>query len=270
MNKLVVLAKNQNTYFIKRLMEEVGEGVACFNPWQDFILPEAPVYLSRCTGVYGNDLDLMFLKTLPAGKIINPLGTLQRFRSKSSQYTWMEERNLPCLPWIPLPGMDLIQVERFFRLYPRSVVKPLIGQGGWGVEELNWERFRSWWKKRKGNDEQYLLQPLVQDARELRYFFIKDNFSLVLERKALSGISANFQKQGSAEVSTLPAEFQTTIETLIKESGAIYGAIDLFIEDGRLQILELNSVPGIEQLEKVSGINIMQSLCQVFLSDFLK
>lgn len=251
-------------------MEEVGEGVACFNPWLDLMLPEAPVYLSRCTGVYGNDLDLMFLKTLPPEKIFNPLSALHRFRSKPSQYTWMEEKGFPCLPWLPLEGMDLIQVERFFRLYPRSVVKPTIGQGGWGVEELNWDRFRSWWKKRKGKDEKYLLQPLISEARELRYFFIKDKFSVVLERKSKSGISANFQKQGSALVAQLPEEFQTTIETLIKESGALYGAIDLFIEDGRLIILELNTVPGIEQLEKVSGINIMRPLCQVFLSDFLK
>lgn len=267
MNKLCVFAKNKETYFIKRLIEEVGRRVVLFDPWSDFELPFADNYIVRTTGVVRNDLDLMILESLPKDRIINPLPVLKLFRSKRTQYEWFDQNDVPSLPWIALEKADLTVVERFFRLYPHAVVKPLKGQGGWGIEVLNWENFRPWWKKKKGVDEDYLLQPLIKGARELRYFFFRGRASVVLERKSVSGVAANFQSNGKAEISQLPVEFEAQVQNLIQNSGALYGAIDLFIQDGRIIILELNSVPGIEQLEKVTSINIMKALIEdCFLS----
>lgn len=260
MNKLVIIAKNPKTYFIERLIKEVGERVELFNPWTDLEMPTGENYLVRTTGVYGNDLDLMMVQSLPQERVINPLESLKRFRSKSVQYTWFEELDFPVLHWLPLKGTDLLTIEKFFRLYPKAVVKPLNGQGGWGIEVLTWATFKSWWKKRQGRDENYLIQPLVTGARELRCFFIKNSFMVTLERKSKSGIAANFKQQGVALVTELPAEVQETINRLIDKSGVLYGAIDLFIDDGRPVILELNTVPGIEQLEKVTGFNIIHKL----------
>lgn len=261
MNKLVVLTKNPKTYFIERLIKEVGEAhVQLFNPWADLILPEAAHYVVRTTGVYGSDLDLLMAQALPAERVINPIPALKRFRSKSVQYTWFEEQDFPVLHWLPLKGTDLLTIEKFFRLYPEVVVKPLVGQGGWGIEVLTWKTFKSWWKKKLGKDEAYLIQPFVKGAKELRYFFIGNDFSVTLERKSPTGIAANFRRQGSAEVSVLPQAFQETIQRVVEKSGAHYGAIDLLIDDNRLIILELNAVPGIEQLEQVTGLNIIGKL----------
>jgi hypothetical protein len=70
MNKLVVVAKNKDTYFIKRLIEEVGDSAILFNPWLDFQIPEGQKYLVRTTGVYGIVLDLHILGTLSNEKLI--------------------------------------------------------------------------------------------------------------------------------------------------------------------------------------------------------
>lgn len=264
MNKLCIVAKNKTTYFIKRLIEEVGQGVTVFDPWSDIIFPEAEKFLVRTTGVYGNDLDLMMLKSVPAEKIVNPVPVLERFRSKSSQYDWFEGKDIPALAWIFVKGSDLLTVEKFFRLYPELIVKPLRGQGGWGVEALTWEKFKSW-KKKKGKDEDYLLQPFIKNATEYRYFFMKDSAPVVLERRSKSGIAANFQQQGEAKLTTLPSELEVLVEDLIQKSGALYGAIDLIVQDHRPYVLELNAVPGIEQLEKVSGRNIVREMLTTIL-----
>lgn len=260
MNKLVVVAKNSETYFIKRLMAEVGNAISLFNPWADLILPESQKYLVRTTGVYGSDLDLLILKSLAPDKIVNPFSSLQLFRSKLTQYHWFEDHQFPVPAWISLKGADLLTIEKFFRLYPYAVVKPSIGQGGWGVEGLNWERFKSWWKKKQGRDEDYILQNFIPSATELRYFFIQGEAPIVLERKSKSAIAANFQKQGQAVLSKMPDEWQPLIDRLVTESGLNYGAIDLLLDHGTLQILEVNAVPGIEQLESVSGQNVMSRL----------
>jgi glutathione synthase/RimK-type ligase-like ATP-grasp enzyme len=260
MNKICVIAKNKETHFIKRLTEEVGqggapEGVALFDPWSDIEFPQARTYIGRTTGIHKSDLDLMMMKSLP--RLINPHDTLKRFRSKQNQYMWMEEHDLPILPWISIRNTDAITAEKFTVLYPEVVVKPDIGQGGWGVEVLTRDSLKGWLKK---HDPDYLLQPFIKHATELRYFFIKGADPIVLKRKAKTGIAANFKNQGEAEVASLPDKFTPVINKLIELSGAYYGAIDLFIQDDELFILELNTVPGIEQLEKVSGLNIMSKL----------
>ena len=252
MNKFAVIAKNKETYFIKRLIEEVGQ-VPLFDPWSDFEMPEARIYFARTTGVYKNELDLMIMKSLP--DVVNSHDVLKKFRRKSVQYQWFDELNIPALPWIYLKEVNAITAEKFTVLYPEVVVKPDMGQGGWGIEVLTRDTLKSWMKK---HDHDYLLQPFIKGAVELRVFFIKGAESIVLERKARSGIAANFKNQGVATVSSMPEKFRPEIERLISLSGAHYGAIDLLIRDDAMFILELNSVPGIEQVEKVSGKNLMR------------
>ena len=235
--------------------------MATFDPWKDIHFPEADHYVVRTTGIYGNDLDLLILGAIPKEKIINPLSVLKVFRSKHSQYDWFESHDISILPWINLKGMGQLTIEKFFRLYPLCVVKPLIGQGGWGVEILSAQTFRTW-KKKKGHDDSYLLQPLVKGAREYRYFFMKHREPLILERRATSGVAANFQKNGEASLLVLPEEIKQEMEKIVSLSGALYGAIDFFIDEGRPYVLELNSVPGFEQIEKISDEDLV--------GDFLK
>lgn len=258
MNTITVVAKNKNTYFTKRLIEEVGESVVFFDPWSDYEVPKGQHYLVRTTGVYGSDLDLLLLKSLPQNLVTNSLKVLERFRCKRIQYLWFEENNISCLPWMSVKESDMT-IEKFFRLYPEMVVKPLRGQGGWGIEGLKWEDFKPW-KKRKGHDLEYLLQPFLRDATEYRYFFIQNESPIILERKAKAGISANFQKGGEAKLGQLPLKLSSLLEEIVTKSGASYGAIDLLSKDDVIYILEINAVPGIEQLEKVSGNNIMKKI----------
>jgi len=230
MNKICVIAKNKNTYFINRIREELQGDVAIFDPWSDLELPVAETYICRTTGIYHSDLDLLILESLPPKKVINPVQVLKRFRSKVSQWLWFEENNLPCLPWLSLKSEELITVLKFTRLYPEVVVKPNVGQGGWGVEGLNEGNIEAWIKKKKkAGDLDYLVQPLVKDAEEYRYFFMSGEEPIVFKRKALSGIAANFQRQGVAELTTFPEKFQAEMDRLIEISEASYGAIDLFI-----------------------------------------
>lgn len=259
MKRITVIAKNKETYFIKRLMEEVGEQVKLFDPWSDIDFPEADLYIARTTGVYNSDLDLLIAKSLPAEKLINPYPVLKLFRDKKTQYSWFEEKDISCTPWISLAGQSEITIEKFFRLYPFSVVKPVIGQGGWGIELLTWENFRQW-KKKKGADDSWILQAYVRDAVEYRIFFMKNEEVIVLKRTAQTGITANFRTQGKASVDTFPDEYKEELEKLIHLSGAKYGAIDCLVRDGRCYFLELNVVPGIEQVENLSGHNIIKKL----------
>lgn len=261
MNKICVIAKNKETYFINKLREILRKEFHIFDPWSDFDLPKADSYLVRTTGVYGSDLDLSMIKVLPQDKVFNPLNSLQLFRTKPKQYIWLENHDFKILPWLNLKEVDLLTVEKFFRLYPYGIVKPLTGQGGWGVEKVTWETFKSW-KKKKGSDQSYLLQPYINDLQEYRYFFIKGSLPVILNRKRCALPAANFSSGGSAQLSELTFEVKVELERLVNLSGAHYGAIDFFLDHSTPVILELNSVPGFEQVETISKRSLVESLLE--------
>lgn len=249
MNKLLVVAKNPETYFIKRLIEEVGQQtIVLFNPWKDQNPQGFDRILFRSSGIYHSDADLDFVRKASV-PVLNPLESLLRFRSKSSQYQWFKEQSHPHIPWQWLK--DFTGGTGWF------LVKPDLGQGGWGIQVLTSSQMLSFKEQQmvKG-DLSWLVQPYVE-ATEYRVFFMgEDRFTL--KRSAGEGkVASNFSQEGLAELVTMPAHMVSMVERLIKESGAYYGAIDLLDPDEGPVVLEVNMVPGIEQLEQLTHLNII-------------
>ena len=253
MNKILVVAKNPETYFIKRLIAEVGEpAVQLFNPWRD----PAPVGFSkilfRSFGVYHSDKDLDFVRS-SLTPTLNSLESLQLFRSKSSQYQFFNSRNHPTLPWWHLKDWE----DEGRKLY---LVKPDLGQGGWGIQVMNADALSGWREEKFAQEDlSWIVQPYVR-APEYRVFFMGDE-RITLRRVPDENLkAANFAQDGDATVVSMPFHVSLPVEKLIFESQAYYGAIDLLDTPNGVVFLEVNVVPGIEQLEKITGINIIKGL----------
>ena len=263
MNKILVLAKNQNTYFIRRLKEEVDlNSLEMFNPFEQEKpkkLLDPDVILSRSTGVYFSDRDLDFLKVQSA-KIINPLQSLITFRSKSIQYDFLDQNNFSILPWKKCET-NLGHLKEFKSL----LVKPDKGQGGRGIRIFTKDDFQFWYDQQiLANDLDYVLQPYVETNREVRVFFIGDKL-WVLERWSDSG-PVNFFQGGYARPALLEKNIENEVRRLIHCSEAFYGAIDILIDNSNYYFLELNTVPGIEQLEKIFKDNFIKLLIRGMFS----
>ena len=258
MNKILVLAKNQNTYFIRRLCEEVDlNTLEIFDPFVSirplkFEVPD--IILCRTTGVYHNDHDLNFLQKQSA-KIINPLSTLINFRCKSRQYEYLDQHSIRILPWkkcdSSLEGMQN---------YESLLIKPDKGQGGRGIRVLKNNDYKNWYTSQLSfNDTDFVLQPYFQAQKEFRIFFIEQKL-WVLERWNDKGHPVNFNQGGYAKPSSLTLALDEEVRKFIEVSGASYGAIDLLVSESDHYFLELNTVPGIEQLEQIFKENIIKLL----------
>ena len=140
------------------------------------------------------------------------------------------------------------------------LVKPDVGQGGWGIKIVSREQWPSWFKNQR--DMSYVVQPYLKDCLEWRVFFIQDEL-VSLKRKG-AGVAANFKQGGEAVSISLPFEIEKEVRRLIQVSGAFYGGIDILQDQKGFYFLELNAVPGIEQAEKVSNINLMSRLSAKF------
>lgn len=261
MNKFCVLSKNSESYFIKRLSEEVGKDeFTVFNPFGESDLPKGTFYLVRTTGVYHSRRDLELLKKVSQKNIFNPLSTLEIFRSKISQFKWFEEKKISIPPYLNLMGAKTQEVKEFFERHREVVLKPHFGQGGWGVRLVNQEEVL---KVLDSEDSAYLLQPYIK-GEEIRYFFIKGRLPLIQRRIPTKGVAANFQSEGVSEIISLSSKIQEKIEDVIALSGALYGAIDCFKVGDEILFLELNTVPGVEQAEKVSKRNLVREILSLF------
>ncbi len=247
MNKLCVLARNRETYFLKRLTEEVGEFVYC-HPWEEMVLPEASVYLVRTTGIYGDDRDLDLLRASQE-LIINPVSTHELLRDKSVQFRFLEKKGFHVIPWKELDGRGEFLPEKV-------LIKPVRGQGGWGIRVMNKATFLEW--EKATTDRSWIIQPYLENVKEFRLFFCGDE-EILLERSG--GLAANFAQGGEAKLVETPSELSELGEEVRMITGAQYGAIDFFeAPNGEHLILEVNPVPGIEQLEKVTGQNIIRKI----------
>ena len=250
MNKLCVVTRNQETYFIKRLTEEVRE-LVFWNPWENAGLPDAETYLVRTSGVYGDDRDLDLLRNSPH-TVINPVSSHELLRDKAKQFLFLERKGFHLIPWNTLDGRGDFLPEKI-------LIKPIRGQGGWGIRVMNQEEFLKW--EKKTTDRSWLVQPYLENVKELRLFFCGDE-EVLLERTG--EIAANFTQGGSARMIPVPSELSELGEEIRMITGLRYGAIDLFeTEKGEHLILEINPVPGIEQLEKVSGLNIVRKVISI-------
>lgn len=264
MNKLVILAKNPNTYFIRRLIEEGGPShVELINPWEtpSQILNNGSI-LVRTTAIHASDVDLQFLEQQSAS-IIPSLSALRTFRTKPSQFHYFAKNNLPFVPWISLQHFKQESLESFCSLHPGPLlIKPHRGQGGWGVRVFeNKMKLLEWMNST--TDHEYLLQPYLGQHQELRLFFKQDDF-ICLERLK-NGVTANFKQDGEARLSLVPSELKNIVDKIRREFGLLYGACDFLINKEGAYLLEMNLVPGIEQLETVTGRNIAQELWKVFI-----
>lgn len=247
MNKLCVVTRNRETYFMKRLTEEVGE-VDYWNPWEENLPPVAASYLVRTTGVYGDDRDLDSLRASQE-IIINPVSTHELLRDKTVQFRFLEKKGFHVIPWKTLD-------ERSDFLPEKILIKPVRGQGGWGIRVMEPWSFLEW--ETQTGDRSWIIQPYLENVKEFRLFFC-GNEEILLERSG--GIAANFTQGGEARLVPIPQSLSELGEEVRMITGAQYGAIDFFeIPTGEHLILEINPVPGIEQLEKVTGQNIVRKI----------
>lgn len=259
MNKLIIIAKNPHTYFIKRLQEQLpSTEIPLLNPWEQeyFSTQDNQVILVRTTSIHNSTKDLDFISTHKL-KSIPSLHALNTLRTKPLQFKYFKQLGIPHLSWLDLEQTTAKDIVKFSQDKKRLLIKPKRGQGGWGIEVFEEvSELLSWWEK--AQDREYMLQHYLEEHEEFRLFFIKEDYICLKRMK--EGVAANFKQEGRAQVVELPAFLHQIIEKIRLDLDLHYGAADFLVSGQKAYLLEMNLVPGIEQLEIVSQKNIAKDL----------
>jgi len=109
-------------------------------------------------------------------------------------------------------------------------------------------------------DQKWIVQPFMNDSREIRFFMVKDKKPIILEKYiSEDNFKGNFH-QGATSIQLSLAETPQIVIDLAYEafrmSGAYYASIDLLYRNNKAYILELNNSPGLREVEAKLDLDV--------------
>jgi hypothetical protein len=225
--------------------------------------------------------DESFVKTLmnwPVwGRQVNAWEIRQKLWDKTRQALWMAEHDWPCLPFFTHRG-PLTPNDPYWRAFAKRYAAPFgwvlkmnRGQRGVGVHFMKTENELFSWLETlwRMGDQDFFVQPCVPPGIEYRVTTLGQKVWAVLERKSVHGV-ANFAQGGEARELTLsewPAELKSLVELITAHPVADVLSLDILISPAGPVISDINTVPGLEQLEAVTGRNFAHDLWKSLLKD---
>ena len=279
---IIVASESPHLYATKRLLNEASKlkyQNSWINPYQFIIsdrtiplvnLEQTNLYFHRTTGIRYDDFDLA-VSQFHSGHgltITNPLRALEFFRSKERQALFFLENNFNSIETVSYRGelnakywdiiCDLSKDQKF-------IIKMVRGNQGIGVNLVNGlQSLKSFLETFHAmKDQKFIIQPFIEHKKEWRVFILKNEIIGIIERTLHNDDFRGNSKRSSSlgkNIKKIPREIQNEALRAVNFSGLDYCGIDI-IEDGKnFYFLELNPVPGFEQLEELSGLNIAREL----------
>jgi RimK family alpha-L-glutamate ligase len=149
-----------------------------------------------------------------------------------------------------------------FRALRDVIVKPLFGSGGYGMvrvsdEEIAYRVFRALELERA---VYYLQEAMPHEGRDLRAFVVGDRVVAAAWRCA-EGWRTNVAQGARVERASLPADWRDLSIRAARAVTAEYAGVDLLpLADGRVFVLEVNSIPGWQGLQSVTEVNVAAAI----------
>lgn len=140
------------------------------------------------------------------------------------------------------------------------VIKLLEGTQGIGVVLAEtYQAAKSVIEAFRGLDANILVQEFIQEAggSDLRCFVVGDQVIAAMKRQGAEGeFRSNLHRGGNAqEIALSPKETDTAVRAA-KAMGLKVAGVDLLRSDHGPVVMEVNSSPGLEGIEKATGINV--------------
>lgn len=281
---ILIASESLGLYTTKRFLIEARKQkreANWFNPYDSLLFVKelhsttmasakaSGLYLFRTSGTRYDDFDLLVARHFSDTglKVSNPLTFLPEFRSKDMQSLFFKRHHLPAIPSVvfrgPLNENYWEEIAKLGGVKGNFVLKMVRGNQGTGVNLLSGhqslksilETFHAL------KDQRFLIQPYIDHKKEWRIFIIKNRIAGVIE-KTLTGddFRGNSKRSKGKFLKKLPKELADLALGAAALSGLEYCGIDLMETKKGPVILEINAVPGFEQMEELSGLNIAGEL----------
>lgn len=116
-----------------------------------------------------------------------------------------------------------------------------------------------------GAKQNVLIQKFVKESRgcDIRAFVVGDRVVGAMRRVATAGeYRSNVHRGGSVEGIALAPEFEYTALRAVQIMGLGVAGVDMLESSEGPQIMEVNSSPGLEGIEKATGVDVASSIIE--------
>lgn len=149
---------------------------------------------------------------------------------------------------------------------PPVVVKLLQGTQGIGVVLAESERAAgSVIEAFHGLDQNILIQKFIKEAKgaDIRAFVVGRKVIAAMKRQAIAGeFRSNLHRGGHAGKFRLPAEYRKTALAAARVLGLHVAGVDLIESDEGPMVMEVNSSPGLEGIQKTTDIDVAGAIIE--------
>ncbi|MBF0751616.1 MULTISPECIES: RimK family alpha-L-glutamate ligase [unclassified Pasteurella] len=164
------------------------------------------------------------------------------------------------VPHSQLSGVELEAKTSIDQMDSPLIIKTLNGSQGIGVMLMETSQSAvSILETLKQSNVPVLLQDFISEAKgkDIRCFVIGDKVVASMQRIGQEGeFRANFHRGGSAQKIILSDEAKQVAVKATKALGLAVSGVDLIRAKSGLSVLEVNASPGLEMIEKTSGVDI--------------
>jgi RimK family alpha-L-glutamate ligase len=194
--------------------------------------------------------------------VMNPARAIERTVDKFYTSALLHAAGLPTPRTVVCERMD--DALAAFQDLRDVIVKPLFGSGGRGMvrvsdEEIAYRVFRALDLERA---VYYLQEALPHPGRDVRAFVVGDRVVAAAWRCA-DQWRTNVARGARVEQASLPPAWHELSLRAARAVAAEYAGVDLLpLPDGRVFVLEVNSIPGWQGLQSVAPVDVAAAIVE--------
>ena len=288
--KIAILSQNASLYSTRRLKEagqELGHDMRVI----DYLRCYMNITSKRPTIVYkGNQLEnfdaviprIGASKTFYGTAVVRQFELMDVFTTNESQAISRSRDKLRSMQILAREGVGLPvtgfahatqDIDGLIETVGGAplVIKLLEGTQGIGVVLAEtYQAAKSVIEAFRGLDANILVQEFIKEAKgaDLRCFVIGEQVIAAMKRQGVEGeFRSNLHRGGNAtEIDLSPEEYETAIRAA-KAMGLRVAGVDLLRSNHGPVVMEVNSSPGLEGIEKATGINVSGKIIEFIVEN---
>lgn len=281
--KIAILSQDAHLYSTRRLLEageDKGHKVRVVNYLRCYmnITSHNPIVVYNGRPLENFDAIIPRIgvsRTLYGAAVVRQFEVMGVFSANNSQAISRSRDKLRCLQILAREGIGLPvtgfahatqDIDGLIETVGGAplVIKLLEGTQGLGVVLAETQQAaRSVIEAFRGLDANILVQEFIEEAKgaDLRCFVVGGKVVTAMKRQGAPGeFRSNLHRGGFAEVIKLTPEERTTAVRSAKAMGLQVAGVDLLRSHHGPVVMEVNSSPGLEGIERVTGTDVASKI----------
>ena len=121
-----------------------------------------------------------------------------------------------------------------------------------------------------GMEKEWLFEEFVTTSygRDMRFYSIRGEVIACMQRKSQGDFRANVALGASVEAYKITHEIRQIAKDIYEQTGLDFLGIDLLFGEDKPYFCEINVMPGIEGIEKATGVNVARKIMETIKKDF--